>query len=146
MRSGRCRERERMWNQSVQSVCLLYSPQPSNILLSLSLSLFLYRSLLLHGDLSPWYIPPLHLPGSLSFSVVSHGDTNAEDSKFKQDKYRDKGKGGTRSFKTRQKSKNDLIYWARVRPGAQTAAWVCFSLFSLKSSVHKLCTVLHVRT
>ncbi len=113
---------------------------------SLSLSLFLYRSLLLHGDLSPWYIPPLHLPGSLSFSVVSHGDTNAEDSKFKQDKYRDKGKGGTRSFKTRQKSKNDLIYWARVRPGAQTAAWVCFSLFSLKSSVHKLCTVLHVRT
>lgn len=82
------KERESRTNLSNQSA-FLYSPQPSNILLShlsLSLSLSVPNTPRCALSLSPCYVPPLHLPVSLSFSVVSHGDTNAEDSKFKQDK------------------------------------------------------------
>lgn len=132
MRSARCSERERIENRSVQSACLPIFPHnhPTSSCLSLSLSLILsrYRSLVSHVALCS-AVPPLHLPVSLSFSVVSHGDTNPRKIPNSYRTIRGMKEGWNPLFQTRQKSKNDLIYWANVRPRAQTAALGLFFSF-----------------
>lgn len=146
MRSDRCSERERIQNQSVQSACLPIFPHNHPTPSCLSLSFSLYRSPVSHVVLCG-AIPPLHLPVSLSFSVVSHSDTNpVKIPKFKQDIQRDEGRvKPALSNDTKIKKRSDLLGQCEAW-GSDCSAGFVFSLFFLKSSVHKHFTVLHIRT
>lgn len=141
------KERESRTNLSNQSA-FLYSPQPSNILLSLSLSLSLSVPNTPRCSLSLSMLCSPTTSACLSFFLCSftrwHKCRRFQIQTGQIEGWR-KGWNPLFQNETKIKERSDLLGQSKAW-GSDCSAGFVFSLFSLKSSVHKHCTVLHVRT